>query len=202
MANTEVQKISLLDREDFLRLNCQLAFRVDFENEMAIEDDEIANAERIFLDDDVLSSIDLELEEKPSDQVDNCQKHENRSQHSRSHASSSLAISGITGNLLSEETNTLSVKLLNNMNVLNITSDEVTPVKNWDNITYFTSQAKQFLKRKIATTEIDPQCSYGWPHVMRTNSLLLIGEPIKNLLLCLPTVCSIKVNIFFLGNFM
>lgn len=194
----------MLDREDFLRLNHEMAFRVDYGNEMRIDDDEVAHAERIFLNDDILPSVDLEVEDH-SDLADDCQKRENYSQqHSRSNVSSSYAVSGINGNLLSEETNTLSVKLLNIMNVLNITSDEITPAEKWDDIYYFTSQAKQFLKRKIASNEIDPQCSYGWPHIMRTNSLLLIGEPIKNLLLCLPTVCSIKVShifIFILKNF-
>lgn len=198
MANVEV---GLLDREDFFRLHHQLAFRMGYDNEMAIEDNDMANAERIFLDDEVSSSLDMELGTE-SNQVNSCQQRENRSQHSRSHVSSSLAISGINGNLLSEETSTLSVKLLNNLNVLNITADEITPAKKWEDVGYFTSQANQFLKRKMACNDIDPQCSYGWPHIMRTNSLLLIGEPVKNLLLCLPTVCSIKVRMpIFLQNF-
>lgn len=185
-----------MDREDFLRSNHQMAFlHALFDNEMAIEDDQMANAERIFQDDELLSSIDLEMEGK-SDQADDCQSESRSQQHSRSHVSSSLAISGINCHLLSEETNTISVKLLNVLNVLNITSDDVTPVERWDDMGYFTSQAKQFLQRKFVCNEIDPQCSFGWPHIMRTNSLLLIGEPVKNLLLCLPTVCSIKVSRF------
>lgn len=179
-------------------MNHQMAFHhANYDNEMAIEDEQMANAERIYQDDDLLSSIDLEMEGK-SDHADDDESCEYRSQqHSRSHVSSSLAISGINGHLLSEETNTISVKLLNVLNVLNITSDDVTPVERWGDMGYFTSEAKQFLQRKMACNEIDPQCSFGWPHVMRTNSLLLIGEPVKNLLLCLPTVCSIKVSHFF-----
>lgn len=177
-----------------MRLNHHMAFRSDSDNEMATADDEMANAEHIFMNDETLSSIDLKLE-KQSDQVDSCQKHESCSEHPCSHATSSLAISGINGNSLSEETNTLSVKLLNKLNVLIITSDEITPVEKWEEMSYFTSQAKTFLKR-FYSNEIDRQCAFAWPHIMRTNSLLLIGEPIKNLLLCLPTVCSIKVRHF------
>lgn len=191
--------VHTLDHEDFLRLNHQMALtRFDSDNEMGIADDEIAKAERIYLNDETLSSIELELElEEQSDQVDSRQKRDSCSQNPCSHVSSSLAISGINGNSLSEETNTLSVKLLNKLNVLILTSDEITPVEKWEDMSYFTPQAKKFLKR-FYSNEIDRQCSYGWPHVMRTNSLILIGEPVKNLLLCLPTVCSIKVRPFFL----
>lgn len=173
-----------------------MAFRADSDNEMETVDDEMANAERIFLNDETLSSIDLELENE-SYQVNSSQTRENRSQHaSRSHASSSLAISGLNGESLSENTNTLSVKLLNKLSVLIITSDEVSRAENWQDMGYFKDETKAFLKR-FYRDGIERQCSYGWPHIMRSNSLLLINEPIKNLLLCLPTVCSIKVSLIF-----
>lgn len=193
----EIQLLEVcpLDREDFFRLNHHMAFQTGSDNEMEMSDDEVAVADRIYQNDETLSPIDLELE-RDSYPVDCSQSLGNRSQHAKSHASSSLAVSGINSNSLSEETNTLSVKLLNKLNVLIITSDEVTPAEKWHKIGYFTQQTKTFLKHYFVDG-IDRQCSYGWPHIMRTNSLLLIGEPMKNLLLCLPTVCSIKVSNFF-----
>lgn len=176
-------------------MNHHLAgLRLHLDNEVAIDDDdEITKKERIFFD-DTLSSMDSDLELQ-KDEVDCSKKQQNNHKPAHSRASSSLAISGIHGNSLSEETNTLSVKLLNKLNVLIITSDEVTPVEKWDEIGFFSKQTQECLKQ-FYRDGIDRQCSYGWPHVMRTNSLFLIDEPVKNLMMCLPTVCSIKVSQF------
>lgn len=181
-------------------MNHQLAgFRIIFDNDNAIEDDNvIAKAEHIFQNDDTLSSLDLDLEkdEVEKDEVD-CLKPSKRqcAKQPYSHVSSSLAISGINGNSLSEETNTLSVKLLNKLSVLIITSEEITPTEKWNEIVFFTKQTKAFLMQFYRNV-IERQCSYAWPHMMRTNSLFVIDEPVKNLMMCLPTVCSIKVSQF------
>lgn len=177
-----------LDREDFLRLNHQLAFCSGSDNEMAMAEDEMAQAERIWnYFGEQLSSNDLELE--------------NESKHARSHTNSmvTMPISGIDGNSLSEETMTLSVKKLYKLNSLIITGDEVTPANQWNDLSYFTDQTKTFLMRYYPDG-IDQQSSYAWPHIMRTNSLFSIGDPVKNMLMCLPTVCSIKVSNFFCNS--
>lgn len=88
---------------------------------------------------------------------------------------------------------TLSVKSLNKLNVLAITNATVTPSLEWRDLFYFSDTMKKCLKR-IYRNEIDSLCSYGWPHIMQGNSLLLIGEQLRNQMLCLPTFCTI-VNV-------
>lgn len=186
-----ISDVRPLDREDFLRLNHNFTgLRMIFNNDKAIEDDnEIAKAERIFLNDDTLSSLELE-----NDEVDySTQRKRCDSKQPYSHVSSSLVISGFNGNALSEETNTLSVKLLNKLNVIIIASDEITPTETWNEVGFFTKETNAFLMQ-FYRNGIERQCAYGWPHMMRTNSMFAIDEPVKNLMMCLPTVCSIKVS--------
>lgn len=153
------------------------------------DDDEITKKERIFCQDS-MSSSSFEFEQ---DEVDRSNVQPNDAKPPHTYASSSLAISGIHGSSLREETNTISVKLLNKLNVLIISSDDVTPIEKWNDIGFFPRQTKTILKQ-FYQNGIDRQCSYGWPHVMRTNSLFSIDVPVKNLMMLLPTVCFIKVS--------
>lgn len=213
--------VRVLSREDVLRLNHEMAFWKQDEIDIDV------NAERIWMNDDRLSSIDLQFECASQQEVTSQQQR--RSSHSGSHGSRAIdqqfsvdlqlesasrlaassqnlqsihsgtqGLSSIAESSLSTVSVTLSVKTLNKLNVLVITEDDVMPTQKWSDAFYFNNQMKLCLS-KLFPNGIEPQCSYGWPHIMRSNSLLLIGEPNRNSLLCLPTICSfVHVSSFFL----
>lgn len=98
--------------------------------------------------------------------------------------------SALTGHTMSTVSMTLSVKSLNKWNVLAITENVVVPSKEWKDTFYFRDKIRACLKR-LYRDRIDPLCSYGWPHIMRGLSLLMIGERDRNTMLVLPTLCTI-----------
>lgn len=91
---------------------------------------------------------------------------------------------------LSHVTVTLSLHSLLRLNVMAISDDPVAPTSIWENAYYFSERLKYCLK-KLYRNEMDPLCSFAWPHIMRGNSLILIGENFRNKILCMPTLCSI-----------
>lgn len=121
--------------------------------------------------------------------------------HQSTHSNAQV-LSSIAESSLSTVSLTLSVKSLNKLNVLVITENDVIPTTSWSEAFYFRNQMKLTLT-KMLKNGIEPQFSSGWPHIMRSNSLLMIGDPNANFLLCLPTVCEIvHVNSdFYFINF-
>lgn len=86
---------------------------------------------------------------------------------------------------------TQSIKSLNRLNVVVLCDDEyLTPTNEWKDAHYFSDQMQKYLYR-LYPKGIDTHCSFGWAHLMRGNSLLVIGDPYRNILLCLPTACAV-----------
>lgn len=201
-----------------MRLNHEMAFWK--QDEIDLDD----NVERIWMNEDRLSSIDLKYEYE-SQQENTSQLHQSNhsgpngsiderfsfdlqlesashlaasSQNLQSTHSGTQGLSSIAESSLSTVSLTISVKTLNKLNVLVITENDVMPTKKWSDAFYFNKQMRMCLS-KLFPNGVEAQCSYGWPHIMRSNSLLLIGEPNRNLLLCLPTICSV-VHVSKLGD--
>lgn len=150
-------------------------------------------AENILMNDDVLSN-DM--------QIDNVSVRSNlnvtQNRHQPSH-SGTQANSALNGHTLSTTSMTLSVKSLNKLNVLAITDDVVDPTSEWKNTFYFSPSTTKVLQ-KIYHNQIDPLCSYAWPHIMRGNSLITIGNHHQTTMMCLPTLCT-KVSVSYLFVF-
>lgn len=150
--------------------------------------------ERIWFNDDVDDSITED--NVPVDNAsirDETSTHTHQPSHSGTYGNSFL---NSIYNTLSTISVTLSVQLLNKCNVLAITDDDVTPSLDWKDLFYFKDKL-QLCIQHLYRNQIDPLCSYGWPHIMRGNSLLLIGNQFCNMMLCLPTICStVHVCIF------
>lgn len=146
-----VSDVDVLNREDFMRLNHELCFwppdEVDFDENAA---------ERIWANDDPMSSIDLEFESSFQQDISpqNGQssqhgaqgysdQHENASQHSQHHPSTHSGTQGyisIAESSMSTDSMTLSVKTLNKLNLLVITEDDVVQTQQWSDAFYFTKQ--------------------------------------------------------------
>lgn len=173
--------VSVLNIEDFLRKNHQLAF---LKCEEVSED---GSAERIWVNDDPMSSIKTKSTHK---HVESVSRQVVTAQNHQQCQSSSHSYSGFSGNSMNTMSLPLCVKSLNKFNLLIVTDDDITPAKQWSDAIYFPEKMKYCLQQ-LYPRGIEPQCSYGWPNIMRGNSLLLIGDSNQNTLLCLPTVCSI-----------
>lgn len=77
-----------------------------------------------------------------------------------------------------------------------IISDDngIIPTEKWNDAFYFPEAIKSYAK-KIAY-KIDTSKAYGWPHIMRGNSLISIGDKTNGRIICLPTVfTSVWVSI-------
>ncbi|XP_031623585.1 uncharacterized protein LOC116340951 isoform X2 [Contarinia nasturtii] len=185
-----INDVGILNREDFLRLNHELTMPREHE-EIVIDDEMI---ERIYWNDDESITFDGQIDNTPArnESVRNTSIHnmsvQNESvQPSRSGTYGNSTLNGISLSTLSV---TLSVKSLNRCNVLVITDDIVTAARDWADVFYFNNQMRTCLKH-LYRGAIDPLCAYGWPHIMRGNSLILIDEHFRNKMLCLPTLCTI-----------
>lgn len=141
-------------------------------------------AEYIWMnDDDPMAFNDTQID-IPSSLDETPTRNQQQSQ-SGTHGNSAL-----TGHSMSTVSMTLSVKSLNKYNVLAITDNIVDPSKEWKDTFYFKDNVQAFVKRWYQN-QLDPVCSYGWPHIMRGNSLLMIGKRYRNVMLVLPTFCTI-----------
>lgn len=135
------------------------------------------NAERIWYDEDE-DEVDMRID---SASVQTAPSQNRQPSHTGTYGNSAL-----NGCTLSTVSVTLSLKSLSRLNVLAITDDVVKPSREWKDVSYFQDRLKTYLNRN----DINAVCSYGWPHVMRGNSLLLMGKRRNNMMLCLPTICS------------
>lgn len=155
-----------------MRLNHEL--NIPREEDTAFDE----NAERIWYDED---EVDMRLENNSTQTAP--------SQNRQPSHTGTYGNSALNGYTLSSESVTLYVKSLNRLNVLAITDDEVTPTRDWKDMFYFPNRLQSYLKH-IYRNEINAICSYGWPHIMRGNSALVIGKRLNNIMLCLPTICA------------
>lgn len=169
--------MKILNKDDFLRLNHEIT---QPRAEEAIDE----MAEYIWMnDDDPMSFEDRQIEigteaipEEPA---------QNR-QHSQS---GTHGHSALTGHSMSTVSMTLSVKSLNKWNLMKITHAIVDRTNQWKDTFYFKDKVRDCMKR-LYRDRIDPMCAWGWPHIMRGNSLLMIGERERNTMQILPTICS------------
>lgn len=161
--------VEVLNRQDFLRLNHELS--IPHVDEILYNEDD----ERIWLGED------------GDDELTKCSASVKTAQtQSGKHSNTFHTI----GQSLSTVSVTLSVKSLNRWSVVAITDDDVTPSQEWKDVVYFQDNLKKYLVQ-LYQHQMNLLCSYGWPHVMRGNSLLLIGKRLNNNVQCLSTVCSI-----------
>lgn len=173
--------VEILNRNDFLRLNHDMSRR---RPEIMYNE----TAENILMNDDILS-IDMEMD---SASVQNAT--ENNQPDSITYAYSAL-----NGNTLSTTSMTLSLKSLNKLNVCALADDSIIPTFEWKDTFYFSANVVDALKL-MYKDKMDPLCSYGWPHTMRGNSLLTIGNHTRTTMMCIPTICAIVwVRFFFLS---
>lgn len=170
-----------LNRDDFLRLDNVQKIWLQIDDADVNNVDEFEFAERILVEEDPVTLMNLNFESVSQQEI--------LLHHQQASQSSVQGYSGLNSSSLSTMSMTLSVKSLNKLNAIIVTDDEVVPVKEWRDISYFSDRMKQFLMQ-FYQYGIDLQCAYGWPHIMRTNSLLLIGHTNPNTLLCLPTICT------------
>lgn len=145
-------------------------------------------AENILMNDDILS-IDMEID---SASVQNAT--ENRQPDSITYAYSAL-----NGNTLSTTSMTLSLKSLNKLNVCALADDSIIPTFEWKDAFYFFPNVVDTLKL-MYKDKMDPLCSYGWPHTMRGNSLLTIGNHTRTTMMSIPTICAIVWVRFFFSH--
>lgn len=155
-----------------MRLNHEL--KIPHNDEISFDE----NAERIWHDED---EVDMQYE--------NASIQTAPSQNLQPSQTGTYGNSAFNGYSLSTVSVTLSVKSLNRWNVLAISDDEVKPSHEWKDVFYFPEQLRMYLKR-VYRDEMNAICSFGWPHVMRGNSLFLIGKRLNNMMLCLPTICT------------
>lgn len=146
-----ISAVEILTRKDFLRLNHELSWR---RTEVPINE----TAENILMNDDVLS-IDMRAANTSARNTVNATQNRHPTQ------SGTNDNSALNGYSLSSTSMTLSVKSLNKLNVLAITDDVVSPTTEWKNAFYFSELTISVLKQSYRN-EIDPMCSYGWPHIL------------------------------------
>lgn len=69
-----------------------------------------------------------------------------------------------------------------------IVSDDngIIPTEKWNDAFYFPDNIRKYVKG--IAHDIDTTRAHGWPHIMRSNSLILIGDKTNGKITCLPTI--------------